>query len=169
MYFDNDFFSYFHLQCLDFGLKCQVCNGKKGACTSFNDNGVSEECSKEFGFCHYMVANNVFFRMCGVQFPQKCLELKRSKKAVVCTCNTDNCNQYNQCDCSSGLSGPIANPMPGPNNPMPNNTVPNNPKPNDPQNTTTSSASTISVSFTLIVSAFALLLHHKFSFFLYQA
>ena len=119
-----------------------------------------------------MVANNVFFRMCGVQFPQKCMELKRSKKAIVCTCNTDNCNQYNQCDCSSGLSGPIAkpmpgpnnpipganNPLPGPNNPMPNNTVPNNPKPNNPQNTTTSSASTISVSFTLIVSAFALLL-----------
>ena len=155
MYFDNDFFSYFHLHCLDFGLKCQVCNGKKGACTSFNDNGVSEECSKEFGFCHYMVNNNVYFRMCGVQFPQKCQEWKRSKKAVVCTCNTDNCNQYNQCDCSSDLYGPTK-PMPGPNNIIPNQSTVN-PLPNKPQNSTTSSSSTIYVSYTFIFSAFVLL------------
>ena len=47
-------FIQFHsiLQCSGFGLKCQVCSGKKGLCKSTSDNGESKECP-EGEICHF--------------------------------------------------------------------------------------------------------------------
>ena len=134
------------MNCSGFGLKCQVCSGPNGLCQDFTDNGVSQECSGGLNACAFLQENTDFSRSCGVKGPEKCWTMKRNKQAVLCNCNTDNCNKGNQCDCSSdpynrATAKPIANKT--------QNTAPKNP--------TSSSSSIITVSLSFLVSAFVLL------------
>ena len=137
-------------------MKCQVCSGPNGLCQDFTDNGVTKECSGEYNACSFLQENDDFSRMCGVKVPEKCWTMKRNKQAVLCNCNTDNCNKGNQCDCSSdpynrATAKPIDNK---PQNPAPQNPAPQSPTPKNP---TSSSSSIITVPLSFLVSAFILL------------
>ena len=50
------------MNCLGSGLKCQVCGGGTGVCTSDADNGESKECMTPYNACYYYKAGKVLIQ-----------------------------------------------------------------------------------------------------------
>ena len=93
------------------GLKCQVCTGDDGICSSLEDLGESQTCL-EGEVCAFMIAEEggriLYARNCAEDINQDCL-LDHPEEGVTvtgCFCSTDNCNTMQECECKTSTVEP---------------------------------------------------------------